>query len=186
MQERVEMAEERWRTLLLAARAGDGAAYRTLLSELARHIRNIARRASVSAHLSAADLEDIVQETLLAVHLKQHTWNADEPFGPWVRAITRYKSIDVIRRRGGRTHLPIEDYADSLPAETAEAQLPARDIIRMAETLGEKPRSIVLAMFVDGLSTGEIAQKFSMTEGAVRVAVHRALSALSRRFGGKD
>lgn len=176
-------SEQRWRTLMLASRGGDAAAYRMLLDELSRHIRQIARRAAASVHLSGADVEDVVQETLLAVHLKRHTWNEHEPLGPWVRAITRYKSIDVLRRRGGRIHVPIDDYSDELAADTDEPQLPARDIVRMAGILPDKQKSVVLAMFVDGLSTGEAAARFAMTEGAVRVTVHRALAALAKKFG---
>ncbi len=181
----MSLPEERWRTLMLASRQGDAKAYRELLAELSRFVRQVARRASASAQLSAADVEDVVQETLLAIHLKRHTWNESELLGPWVRAITRYKSIDILRRRGGRTHVPIEDYSDQLAADTDETQLPTRDIIRMANILPDKQKSIVLAMFVDGLSTGEAAARFEMTEGAVRVNVHRALAALAKKFGDK-
>ncbi len=181
----MSLPEERWRTLMLASRQGDANAYRDLLAELSRFVRQIARRAAASAHLSAADIEDVVQEALLAIHLKRHTWNENEMLGPWVRAITRYKSIDILRRRGNRLHVPIEDYAEVLAAETEETQLPARDIIRMAGILPAKQRSIVLAMFIDGLTTGQVAARFEMTEGAVRVNVHRALAALAKKFGDK-
>jgi RNA polymerase sigma-70 factor (ECF subfamily) len=177
---------DHWQMLMIEARAGNSAAYRTLLDELSRYVRQIVRRAAVSAHLSSADMEDIVQETLLAIHLKRHTWNETEPLGPWVRAITHYKSVDVLRRKGRRQFVPIEDYAEELPAEESEPQLPARDIIRMAAVLPEKQKAIVLAMFVDGLSTGETAQRFAMTDGAVRVSLHRALAALAKAFGDKD
>ncbi|MDZ4790796.1 MAG: sigma-70 family RNA polymerase sigma factor [Hyphomicrobiales bacterium] len=185
LKDRISVTEERWRGLMLASRQGDKAAYRMLLDELSRFIRQIARRSAANAQLSGADVEDIVQETLLAIHLKSHTWNENELLGPWVRAITRYKSIDILRRRGGRLHVPIDDYSEELAADSDETQLPARDIIRMATILPERQKSIVVAMFVDGLSTGEAAARFAMTEGAVRVNVHRALAALAKKFGDK-
>ena len=58
-----------------------------------------------------------MQETLIAIHLKRHTWIETEPFGPWMRAIARHKFIDALRRRGRRVHVPIEDFENLLVAE---------------------------------------------------------------------
>ena len=63
------------------------------------------------------DPEDVVQETLLAIHLKRHTWRADGPVLPWVFAIARYKLIDHLRKNKIRASIPIED-ADELAFET--------------------------------------------------------------------
>jgi len=139
-------------------------------------------RACTSGH-SEADLEDIVQETLLALHLRRHTWNGDEAFSPWLNAIVKYKLIDSMRRRTGRRWLPIDDYVDVLAVEEVHPGLQSRDIIKMAEVLPEKQRAIVLAIFVDGRSTAETASRLNMTESAVRVALHRALGKLAKRFG---
>lgn len=175
--------EQRWRQWMLASRQGDEAAYKMLLVDLTQYLRGLARRSVSGSSLSPPDVEDIVQETLLAVHVKRHTWNEDEPFGPWVRAITRYKFIDAVRRRGGRYYLPIEDFSETLAADDPEPQLPVRDIIRMAETLPGKQKTVVMSLFVDGRSTSETADRLDMTEGAVRVTLHRALGTLAKRFG---
>ncbi len=183
MKQRMTDREQQWRQWMLAERNGDKTAYKLLLADLVTYLRGLARRNSSALGLPHSDIEDIVQETLLAVHLKRHTWNESELFGPWVRAITRYKLIDALRRRGGRFHVSIDDYAEVIPAEEEEQQLPARDIIRMASTLPEKQKTVVISLFVDGRSTAETASRLDMTEGAVRVTLHRALGALAKRFG---
>ncbi len=186
MKQPADSRETQWQMWMLAARRGDAAAYKRLLSDVTEYLRPLARRGALKVGLSHADAEDIVQETLLAIHMKQHTWKETELFGPWIRAIARYKLIDAIRRRSGRKNVDIEDFTNTLAAEPSEPQLPARDIIRMAETLPDKQRSVVLALFVDGQTTQEAAARYAMTEGAVRVTLHRALTALAKRFGDRE
>jgi RNA polymerase sigma-70 factor (ECF subfamily) len=176
--------EERWRHWMLASRAGDEAAYKLLLQDLARHVRIWARRGMRNSGHGDADLEDVVQETLLAFHLKRHTWDANERFSPWLNAIVRYKVIDAMRRRNSARWVPIEDFADVLAAVDDQPALGRRDIVKMAQSLPEKQRAVVVAMFVDGLSTAETAAHLKLSQGAVRVTLHRALSSLARQFGG--
>jgi len=186
MEHRMTDREQQWRQWMLAERNGDKAAYKLLLADLSVYLRGLARRSASASGLSQSDVEDIVQETLLAIHLKRHTWKEGERFGPWVRAITRYKLIDAVRRRGNRLHLPIDDYTEVIPSEEQDQQLPVRDIIRMASTLPEKQKTVVMCLFVDGHSTAETASRLDMTEGAVRVTLHRALGALAKRFGEQN
>lgn len=177
--------EEEWRRLMLAARQGDEAAYKALLRELASHIRIWARTSMRDRH-HEADLEDVVQETLLAIHLKRHTWNADAAFSPWLRAIIRHKVVDALRRRARRSWLSIDDYADVGAVRQSQAGLERRDIVTMAASLSGKQRDVVVAMFVDGQSTAETASQLRMTQGAVRVTLHRALGKLAKRFGNRS
>lgn len=186
MKQSADSRETQWRTWMLAARGGDAAAYKRLLSDVTQYLRPLVRRGATQAGLSPADAEDVVQETLLAIHMKQHTWKETELVGPWIRAIARYKLIDSIRRRSGRRNVDIDDLANILEADRNEPQIPVRDILRMAETLPDKQKSILLAMFVDGQTTQEAAARYSMTEGAVRVTLHRALAALAKRFGDRE
>ena len=72
--------------------------------------------------------EDIVQDILLAVHLKRHTWDADAPFAPWLFAIARNKLIDSLRRRGRRIFVNIDDFAETLPSEPAAETAPASEV----------------------------------------------------------
>ena len=76
--------------------------------------------ALLAAGRGPADCEDVVQEALLAMHLKRDTWDETQPIEPWLRAIARYKLVDHLRRRGFHDHLDIDDYADEV-AVTADA-----------------------------------------------------------------
>jgi RNA polymerase sigma-70 factor (ECF subfamily) len=163
-----------------AAMAGDSGAYDRLLRDLAAALRPIARRGLARAGRSISEAEDVVQEILLAVHLKRHTWDQAQPIGPWIRAIARNKLIDALRRRGGHYDLPIEDFAESLPAEQAAPSLSQQEVDRHLDRLPTGQRAVVRAVALDGVSIADAAGRLQMTEGAVRVALHRGLAGLAR------
>jgi RNA polymerase sigma-70 factor, ECF subfamily len=172
-----------WGDLMRAANKGDAAAYNRLLTSLAPALRSIARRGLARAGLSVDDAEDVVQEILLAVHLKRETWDPSLPLGPWVRAIARNKLIDAMRRRGRHVIVPIDDFAETLAGDTAE---PTPVPVRLDEHLGSLPdrqRTVVSSISLEGASIRETATKLKMSEGAVRVALHRGLAALAAKFG---
>jgi RNA polymerase sigma-70 factor (ECF subfamily) len=175
-----------WAGLMRAALNGDAAAYTRLLTSLAPAVRAVARRGLARAGLVAEDAEDVVQETLLAIHLKRHTWDPTMPLGPWVRAIARNKLIDAVRRRGRRDYVPIDDVIDTLAAETGEqTPLPGK-LDAHVQSLPDRQRSVVQAVSLEGASIRETAARLNMTEGAVRVALHRGLAALSVKFGTRS
>jgi RNA polymerase sigma-70 factor, ECF subfamily len=165
---------------------GDATAYNRLLTSLAPAIRSVARRGLGRAGLAAEDAEDVVQETLLAIHLKRHTWDASLPLGPWVRAIARNKLIDAIRRRGRGIYVPIDDVVDTLAGDAGEqTPLPGK-LDAHLQSLPDRQRSVVRAISLEGASIRETAARLNMSEGAVRVALHRGLAALSVKFGTKQ
>jgi RNA polymerase sigma-70 factor (ECF subfamily) len=174
--------EEEWARLMRGAIAGDGAAYHRFLVAVAPYLRATARRQFARMGASVAEPEDIVQEVLLAIHLKRHTWDSSRAIGPWIAAITRNKTIDMLRRRGRQTEIPIEDVVEQLPAEAAGGGEDARDVERMLGSLNPRQRDIIRSVSVNGASIREVADRLAMTEGAVRVALHRALKALASRY----
>src|ERR1700704_890434 len=113
-----------------AAMAGDGDAYHRLLQSLSNSLRAATRRGFAQAGAAPNDVEDVIQETLLAIHLKRHTWDQSQPLGPWVRAIARHKLIDALRRRGRRIEVPIEAMLDVLAAEEPRNDIDRRDAAR--------------------------------------------------------
>jgi RNA polymerase sigma-70 factor (ECF subfamily) len=172
-----------WGDLMRAANQGDAAAYHRLLAALAPALRSLARRGLGRAGLPVEDAEDVVQEILLAVHLKRHTWDASLPFGPWVHAIARNKLIDAMRRRGRRIHVPIDDVAETLAGDAEEpTPLPGK-LDAHLQSLPDRQRDVVRSISLDGQSIRETATKLTMSEGAVRVALHRGLGALAAKFG---
>lgn len=168
--------------LLRAAIAGDEAGYAIFLDRVAALVRGFCRRRI--AH-GGVEPEDVVQEVLLAIHLKRHTWRQDEAVMPWIYAIARYKLVDAFRRRGARIEVDIADFAETL-AEPEKEVAASRDIDRALDGLAPVQRSVVASISVEGASIGETASALGMTETAVRVALHRGLKAISRRFGGGD
>ena len=169
---------DRWSAMMKAAMAGDEGVYRRLLEELGRTVRAMARAAFARARLGDADVEDAVQETLLAIHLKRHTWDPSLTLAPWVNAIARHKIIDAMRRRGARRAEPIEDFEDFLAAPEEDDPHALSDARKLMQALNPRQRDIVQSISLDGQSISATAARLNMTEVAVRVALHRALKSL--------
>ena len=165
-----------------AALDGDEAAYRQLLQSLSGTLRTSVRSRFARMGSGDIEVEDVVQETLLAIHLKRHTWNRTEKLGPWIAAIARNKLVDVLRRRGRRAEQPIDDVIDTLIDETAVADDDQRDVAQLLSQLGERQQRIVRCISIEGRSVREAAEQLQMTEVAVRVALHRSLKALASLY----
>jgi RNA polymerase sigma-70 factor, ECF subfamily len=178
--------ESEWGNLLRAANAGDALCYQRLLMQLAPVLRSFVRRWLARSFVPEADAEDIVQEILLAIHIKRHTWIETAPVAPWVFTIARHKIIDAMRRRGRRIDVPIDDYAETLAADEGEPNLIGLYIDRYLETLPSVQRKVVRAIAVSGASITEAAETLAMSRGAVRVALHRGLAALAARTATKN
>jgi RNA polymerase sigma factor (sigma-70 family) len=174
--------EEEWAIWMRAAMSGDAGAYRRFLDAVTPHLRAMARRRCERFGAPGSEAEDIVQEVLLAIHLKRGTWDQSRPIGPWISTIVRNKLIDTLRRRGRQISVPIEDVIDTLEVESRTDDLDYRDIERMLGRLKQQQREIVQSISIKGSSVRETADRLHMTEGAVRVALHRAFKALAALY----
>ncbi len=161
-----------------AANRGDAAAYRRLLKAITPVLRGVVR--SRGAALGPEGCEDVLQEVLLAIHLKRQTWREDAPLRPWLYAIARHKTADAFRARGHRIDLPIEDFAEALPAANTPDPTQAGDMEKVLRQLEPRAADIVRGFGMRGETVAETAARLQMTEGAVRVALHRALKAVAR------
>lgn len=166
--------------LLRAALSGDQRAYARFLQDITPVLRGIVR--ARGAQFGPDTQEDILQDILLSVHAKRHTWITTAPVLPWLYAITRYKVIDAQRRRRHRNHDPLDPVIDQIAAEPhaddVTAAMAARDSAALIAQLDPRSARIVRAVSLDGDCTAEVGQRLSMTEGAVRVALHRAIKRL--------
>jgi RNA polymerase sigma-70 factor (ECF subfamily) len=158
---------------------GDACAYHQLLVLLTTSLRNIVRGRAQSAGL---DPEDVVQEVLLALHLKRSTWVPGTPVAPWVAAIARNKVVDALRRRGQRTEVSIESVMEQLWSDEKAAEGHAYDIERVLGQLKPRQRDVVRAVSLEGRSAQEVAASLAMSESAVRVTLHRSLRTLAAIF----
>ncbi|MGY4459151.1 RNA polymerase sigma factor (sigma-70 family) [Bradyrhizobium sp. LB13.1] len=135
--------EDEWTGLMRSAMAGDDAAYHRLLRAVTPVLRAAARRGLARAGQPPDQAEDIVQEILLAVHLKRHTWDNEAPFAPWLFAIGRNKLIDMLRRRGRRIFVNIDDFAETLPGEVPQETASAGEVASQLNTLPQRQRDVV-------------------------------------------
>ncbi|HEX4294680.1 MAG TPA: sigma-70 family RNA polymerase sigma factor [Rhizomicrobium sp.] len=171
-------AEPRLKALMVAALDGDASAYRALLSALVPHLR-----AYFARRLSHAEAEDLVQETLIAIHTKRATYDRTLPFTAWLHAVARYKLIDHFRRARLRRTLPLEEADSVLAEENGESVTARRDVEKLLAALPENKRRLVRQVKIEGLSTAEAAEASAMSQSAVKVGVHRALKTLSAMIG---
>jgi RNA polymerase sigma-70 factor, ECF subfamily len=180
--------EERLRQSLLRGRDGDAVAYHEFLKTLTAHVRAYFRR-----RLSAwpEEVEDLVQEALLAVHNQRHTYDAGQPLTAWVHAIAKYKLVDRLRRRAGKERLavPLDAVPDNAAelfatadGEAAEARI---DLHKLLNLLPERQRLPIVRTKLEGLSVAEAARATGMSESAIKVGVHRGLKALAALIQGE-
>lgn len=174
--------EDEWTGLMRSAISGDGAAYHRLLKSITPVLRAGARSGLARARQPLDQAEDIVQDILLAVHLKRHTWNADAPFAPWLFAIARNKLIDSLRKRGRRVFVDIDDFAETLAEPPAPETVSSGEVAAHLKSLPVRQREVLQSIAVESASIRETAARFSMSEGAVRVALHRGLSSLTAKL----
>ena len=171
-------SEDRLKDLLVRGLAGDTSTYHAFLKELSAHLRAFLR-----GRLSRLpdEVEDLVQETLLAVHNQRHTYDTGQPLTAWIHAIARYKLVDLLRRRAGRDALndPLDDEIDVFASSDTEAADARRDVAKLLERLPDQQRLPIVHMKLEGLSVVETARMTGMSVSAVKVGVHRGLKALA-------
>lgn len=173
-------SEAELRGLMISGLDGDAGDHAALLRLLVPLLRGFYRRRSGDRD---DDIEDLVQETLIAVHTRRATYDRDRAFTAWLFAIARYKMIDHFRRR--RRFQPIEGLEDILVAEGFEDASSARmDVADLLETLPAKQARMIRATRLDGLSIAEAAEADGIGESDVKVSVHRGLKTLMSRIQG--
>ncbi len=170
--------EDRLRDLLVRGLAGDAAAYQAFLKDLSGYLRAFLRKRMVRL---PEEVEDLVQEALLAVHNQRHTYDPGQPLTAWVHAIAKYKLVDLLRRRACRELLndPLDDELAVLANSDTNATAARLDLAKLLERLPERQRLPIVCMKLKGLSVVETARLTGMSESAVKVGVHRGLKALA-------
>lgn len=166
------------RLLMHASLDGDAAAHRRLLSALVPVLRRyFARRTA-----DEAAVEDLVQDTLIAVHTRRASYDPARPFGPWLYAVARYKLVDAWRKR--RETVALDGLEEMFGDDGFEDEVGARlDVGDLLATLPEKQAMAIRATKIDGLSVADVAAREGISESDVKVSVHRGLKALGKRLG---
>lgn len=160
---------------------GDAAAYREFLRKLGAHLRAFLARRLFGW---PDEVEDLVQECLLAMHNQRHTYQPDQPLTAWVHAIARYKMIDLLRAKAGREalHDPLDDDLAVFAESATEASDARRDLDGLLRTLPDRHRLPIMHVKIEGMSVAETARLTGMSESAVKIGIHRGLKALASKI----
>ncbi len=180
--------DDLWSQLMRAAQGGDRPAYERLLREITPVVRAVARR-----HCAARDaLEEVVQDTLLAVHRVRHTYDPGRPFMPWLTAIASRRSIDALRRRRRIEHHEVsaeetteqsdETFAGIQANEEVEGIRAGEELDALLELLPARQREALESVKLREMSLLEASAASGQSVGALKVNVHRALKTLRRLF----
>jgi RNA polymerase sigma-70 factor (ECF subfamily) len=181
----VSAYEEGLHVLITQGLQGDAAAYRQFLDRLGGMFRTFFRRKLRSEDVAHA--EDLVQETLLAIHLHRHSYDPSRRITAWVYAIARYKLIDHYRRSPAlRQFVPVDDIDDLFSGDVADASDPARDIAAMLKHLPVKQSTAIRLVKLEELTSKEAAQRMGVSEADVKINLHRGLKKLMALSASKD
>lgn len=167
--------------LMVAGLAGSATAYRQLLEAAARRLRNYYSR---RLGTDCAEVEDLVQETLCAMHCRRQSYDQARPFTAWLHAIARYKLVDHLRSRGIRKQVALDDAGEIASPDDFQPCLAAVDVERLLAELPEKHRLAIQMTRVDGHSVADVAAMTGRTESAVKVSIHRGMKRLVARVNG--
>ena len=146
---RFSESEHKLRALLVSGLAGDAAAYHDFLKALSAHLRAYFRK-RLSQRMD--EVEDLVQEVLIAVHNQRHTYHSDQPLTAWVHAIARYKLIDMFRSHSSRGALndSLDDELEVFAVSDTDAADAKRDLGKLLNTLPDKQRLPIVHVKVEG------------------------------------
>jgi RNA polymerase sigma-70 factor (ECF subfamily) len=176
----ISSEEPELRALMLAGLGGDEASHKSLLLKLSAYLRAYFKHQLTRIGRSPSDAEDLVQETLIALHTRRHTYDRSQPLTPWVYAIARYRLVDYLRRtKAAKMDVPVEEADGVFAVDDVSAVDSGLDLTKLLAQLTPKMRQAIQFVKIDGLSVSEAAKRAGMSQSAIKVSVHRGLRALS-------
>lgn len=168
------------KALMLKGLAGDAAAHREFLKGASARIRAFLR----SRLRGAEEAEDLLQETIIAIHTKRETYDPTYPVTAWMYAIARYRLIDYLRKtkRSG-VSVPVEEAEGVFDGVDYDPGDASRDVSRLLERLPPKQREAIRLVKLEELSVKEASARTGFSESDIKVSVHRGLKALAKALG---
>jgi RNA polymerase sigma factor (sigma-70 family) len=183
----VPEAESRLKELMLLSLGGDAAAYRTLLSELSGRLLTYYRRrlGGVSSDMED-EARDLVQETLMAMHVRRMSFDRNQLVTAWVYAMARYKLVDYLRRRRVRSSVSIDDCEELFAPDEVEQTSASHDVERLLSTLPPATSKAIRLTRLEGHSIEEAADRTGKSATATKVSIHRGMLRLMAKRGDKS
>lgn len=174
--------EARLKPLMIAGLDGEASAWREFLKLLRPALHAYFNRRQFHGD---ADVEDLVQDALLAIHAKRETWRRADPVTSWCFTIARYKLIDHLRKSGRAKLVPLVDDL-VLAQDGVEDGAVRQDLDKLLQTAPPKQRALIEDVRLSGYSLAEAGERAGMTEGAAKVSLHRAMKALMKRVSDRE
>jgi len=181
--------EERWREMFIEASSGNKSIYEELLNEMGDYLRGFCRRYV----FVESNIDDCVQNCLMAIHKSRETYDPNRPFGPWFFAIVRFKIIDDIRARTRKSkHEFSHDFSEGNAPGSQESALANQEteLLDSIDTeksvrlfmskLNDSQREVLHLTKIEGKTIKEAAKILKISESATKVRVHRASGALTK------
>jgi RNA polymerase sigma-70 factor, ECF subfamily len=178
----VPEAESRLKELMLLSLDGDAGAYRQLLQALSARLRIYYRKRLGTDY---SDSEDLVQETLIAIHARRASYDRAQPFTAWAYAMARYKLIDHLRKLRTRASTSVDDCDELFAVDETEQASASHDVNRLLSGLPRPVSDAIRLTRLEGLSVSEAAQRTGKSESATKVSIHRGLMRLTSKRAGK-
>jgi RNA polymerase sigma-70 factor (ECF subfamily) len=165
-------APDGWSSLMVAAQNGHGGAYRRLLDEMSEWLTRYFRR-----RLPPGEVDDAVQETLLAVHRRRHTYDPQYPLGPWLAAIAKNKWVDQLR---GLARRPVDELSSEIAVGDHEASVVSSSVLAsLLDELRPAQAQAILLVKVQGYSVEDASIQIGLSASAVKMNIHRGLKRLT-------
>lgn len=177
----MESLEAQLKSLMLAGLAGDRQAYSCLLDLASRRLHLFFGK---RLGPDAKDLEDLVQETLIAIHERRASYDSRRPFTAWLHAIAKYKLVDHYRRTKTRSTVPLDTIDEPVAADTFGPALAQLDLEALLSRLSPGQRDAIQLTRIESFSVAEAASRAGQSEANVKVSVHRGLKRLIAHVQG--
>lgn len=141
---------------------GDEKAFERLMNQYLSDIYNYIRF-KVS---NEADINDIIQETMLGIYKGISNYKLDSSFKTWVLSITRRKIADYYRKKYAEfSTVPIEDNLNIKASEN-------KDIDEIISCLPETDHELLNLIFIQGLSYKEVAEIINVPVGTIKSRIY--------------
>lgn len=171
--------EVRWRTCFLAGLEGSERAYRLFVIDVTDCLRTYFSR---YLFVARNDIDDLIQETLLAVHFARQRYHSSKPISSWIYGIAHHKLIDRLRRFHRVDSLCNNFDVDEVRGDADVTYFDSStELYQLLDLLPDHFRLPLLHVKIEGMSIRETSKITGQSESAVKVGIHRGIKALARR-----